>query len=132
MTRRSTPVRHAGLAGNPSAASRYLCGDQVTEADWRLFTTLVRFDPVYHTHFKCKLAANIPTYGAGRARYQWPGVAGTVHFDHIVRHYHYSHATINPYRIIPINPVIDLGRAPRPRPHLKRPAGRAAHTTTSP
>ena len=92
------------------AASRYLCGDQVTEADWRLFTTLVRFDPVYHTHFKCNRAwlREYPNlWGWTREMYQWPGVAGTVHFDHIVRHYHYSHATINPYRIIPINPVID-------------------------
>ena len=92
------------------ATSRYLCGAQVTEADWRLFTTLVRFDPVYHTHFKCNRAwlREYPNlWGWTRELYQWPGVAETVHFDHIVRHYHYSHATINPYRIIPINPVID-------------------------
>ncbi|MBP8931530.1 MAG: glutathione S-transferase family protein [Paracoccus sp.] len=92
------------------AENRYLCGAQVSEADWRLFTTLVRFDPVYHTHFKCNRAwlREYPNlWGWTREMYQWPGVAETVHFDHIVRHYHYSHATINPYRIIPINPVID-------------------------
>ena len=90
--------------------NRYLTGDRLTEADWRLFTTMVRFDPVYHTHFKCNRAwlREYPNlWGWTRELYQWPGVAETVHFDHIVRHYHYSHATINPYRIIPINPVID-------------------------
>ena len=84
--------------------------ERITEADWRLFTTLVRFDPVYHTHFKCNRAwlREYPNlWGWTREMYQWPGVAETVHFDHIVRHYHYSHATINPYRIIPINPIID-------------------------
>lgn len=90
--------------------NRYLLGDQLTEADWRLFTTLVRFDPVYHLHFKCnrKRIIDYPNLWAyTRALYQYPGVAGTVHFDHIVRHYHYSHETINPHRIIPINPVLD-------------------------
>ncbi|WP_347267471.1 glutathione S-transferase family protein [Paracoccus sp. (in: a-proteobacteria)] len=92
------------------AANRYLCGPRLTEADWRLFTTMVRFDPVYHTHFKCNRAwlREYPSlWGWARELYQWPGVAETVHFDHIVRHYHYSHATINPHRIIPINPLID-------------------------
>ena len=90
--------------------NRYLTGDRLTEADWRLFTTLVRFDPVYHTHFKCnrKWLREYPNlWGWTRELYQIPGVAGTVDFDHIVRHYHYSHDTINPSRIIPINPVID-------------------------
>ncbi|WP_300515817.1 glutathione S-transferase family protein [Aliiroseovarius sp.] len=90
--------------------NRYLLGDRVTEADWRLFTTLVRFDPVYHLHFKCnrKRLIDYPNLWAyTRELFQWPGVAGTVHFDHIVRHYHYSHETINPHRIIPINPVLD-------------------------
>ena len=90
--------------------NRYLTGDRLTEADWRLFTTLVRFDPVYHTHFKCnrKWLREYPNlWGWTRELYQIPGVAGTVDFDHIVRHYHYSHDTINPARIIPINPVID-------------------------
>lgn len=95
---------------NQLAENRYLCGDRVTEADWRLFTTMVRFDPVYHTHFKCnrKWLREYPNlWGWTRELYQWPGVSETVHFDHIVRHYHYSHATINPHRIIPINPLID-------------------------
>ncbi len=92
------------------AANRYLCAGRLTEADWRLFTTMVRFDPVYHTHFKCNRAwlREYPNlWGWTRELYQWPGVAETVNFDHIVRHYHYSHETINPHRIIPINPVID-------------------------
>lgn len=91
--------------------SRYLAGDQVTEADWRAFTTLVRFDSVYHLHFKCnrrRLTDYPRLWPYTRALYQWPGVAQTVRFDHIVRHYHYSHDTINPNRIIPINPVLDF------------------------
>jgi glutathionyl-hydroquinone reductase len=90
---------------------RYLTGDQLTEADWRLFTTLIRFDLVYHQHFKCnrKRIVDYPNLWAyTRELYQWPKVAGTVNFDHIVRHYHYSHDTINPNRIIPINPQIDF------------------------
>ena len=90
---------------------RYLTGDRITEADWRLFTTLVRFDLVYHLHFKCNRARLIDypnLWGFTRELYQWPGVKETVNFDHIVRHYHYSHDTINPHRIIPINPVIDF------------------------
>lgn len=89
---------------------RYLVGDRVTEADWRLVTTLFRFDPVYHTHFKCnrRFLHQYPNLWAyTRELYQWPGVAATVDFDHIVRHYHYSHETVNPYRIIPINPILD-------------------------
>jgi glutathionyl-hydroquinone reductase len=91
-------------------SNRYLMGNRITEADWRLFTTLIRFDPVYHTHFKCnrKWLREYPNLWAyTRELYQWPNIAGTVNLDHIVRHYHYSHETINPYRIIPINPVID-------------------------
>lgn len=90
--------------------NRYLLGDTLTEADWRLFTTLIRFDPVYHLHFKCnrKRIVDYPNLWAyTRELYQWPGIAATTHFDHIVRHYHYSHTTINPHRIIPINPVLD-------------------------
>ena len=91
--------------------NRYLMGDKLTEADWRLFTTLVRFDLVYHQHFKCNRARIIDypnLWAYTRELYQWPGVAETVNFDHIVRHYHYSHKTINPNRIIPINPVLDF------------------------
>ncbi|WP_187429046.1 Glutathionyl-hydroquinone reductase YqjG [Roseobacter fucihabitans] len=93
------------------ADTRYLMGDALTEADWRLFTTLVRFDPVYHLHFKCNRKrlldfANLWAYT--RELFQMPGVAGTVNFDHIIRHYHYSHETINPNRIIPIGPELDF------------------------
>ncbi|MEM1236151.1 MAG: glutathione S-transferase family protein [Pseudomonadota bacterium] len=91
-------------------AHRYLMGDKVTEADWRLFTTLVRFDEVYHLHFKCnkKRLIDYPALWAyARELYQWPGVAETVNMTHIVRHYHYSHESINPHRIVPINPDID-------------------------
>ena len=91
-------------------AHRYLMGDQITEADWRLFTTLVRFDPVYHLHFKCnkKRLVDYPALWAyTRELYQWPGVAETVNMAHIVRHYHYSHESINPHRIIPVNADID-------------------------
>lgn len=90
---------------------RYLMGARVTEADWRLFTTLVRFDLVYHTHFKCNRAriVDYPNLWAYcRELYQWPGVAATVRPDHFVRHYYFSHDTINPHRIIPIGPVIDF------------------------
>ena len=92
------------------ANNRYLMGDQITEADWRLWTTLIRFDPVYHLHFKCnrKRIVDYPNlWGFTRELYQWPDVAETVNFDHIVRHYHYSHDSINPHRIVPINPKLD-------------------------
>ncbi|QBY01772.1 glutathione S-transferase family protein [Rhodophyticola sp. CCM32] len=90
--------------------NRYLAGGQVTEADWRLLTTLVRFDLVYHLHFKCnrhRLIDYPNLWAYTRELYQWPGVADTINFDHIVRHYHYSHESVNPHRIVPINPVID-------------------------
>jgi len=93
------------------SSNRYLMGDKITEADWRLWTTLIRFDPVYHLHFKCnrkRLIDYTNLSGFTRELYQWDGVAETVNMDHIVRHYHYSHETINPHRIIPINPQIDL------------------------
>ncbi len=90
---------------------RYLLGDVLTEADWRLFTTLVRFDAVYHGHFKCnrRRIVDYPALWAyTRDLYQHPGVAATVRMDHITRHYHYSHETINPHRILPIGPVLDF------------------------
>lgn len=93
------------------ASNRYLMGDRLTEADWRLFTTLVRFDLVYHLHFKCnkKRILDYPNLWAyTRELFQFGDVADTVNFDHIVRHYHYSHASINPHRIIPINPELDF------------------------
>ena len=94
--------------------SRYLMGARVTEADWRLFTTLIRFDPVYHTHFKCNRAriSDYPAlWGYLRELYQWTGVRETVHFDHITRHYYYSYQTINPHRIVPPGPRLDLDAA---------------------
>ena len=90
--------------------SRYLTGDTLTEADWRLFTTAVRFDTVYHTHFKCNrrwLREYPNLWGWTRDLYQMPGVAATVRQDHIVHHYYRSHPDVNPHGIIPINPVID-------------------------
>jgi len=96
------------------ASRRYLMGERITEADWRLFTTLARFDSVYHGHFKCNRnrLVDFPNLWAyTRELYQWPGVAGTTDFDHIVRHYHYSHDTINPHRIVPIGPRIDWWEA---------------------
>lgn len=90
--------------------NRYLAGNQISEADWRLLTTLVRFDSVYVLHFKCNRnrLVDFPNLWAyTRELYQWDGIAETINFDHIMRHYHYSHDTINPNRIIPINPVIN-------------------------
>ena len=91
--------------------NRFLAGDKLTEADWRLFTTLARFDLVYHTHFKCnhKRLTDYPNLWAyTRQLYQHPDIAETVHFDHIVRHYHFSQTTVNPHQIIPINPTVDF------------------------
>ena len=108
------------------ADRRYLLGGRITEADWRLFTTLLRFDPVYHGHFKCNLRqiADYPHLsGYLRELYQWPGVAPTVNFDHIKQHYYRSHDTINPNGIVPLGPLQDLD-APHGRDHLPAaPAG---------
>jgi len=90
---------------------RYLVGSRVTEADWRLFTTLIRFDPVYVGHFKCnrQRIADYPNLSAYmRELYQWPGVAGTTDFHHIKHHYYESHGTINPTGIVPLGPEQDL------------------------
>ncbi len=90
---------------------RYLCGNVITEADWCMFTTLVRFDPVYHYHFKCNLRriSDYPNLsGYLKDLYQTPGVAETVDFDHIKRHYYTSHESVNPTRIIPKGPILDL------------------------
>ena len=89
---------------------RYLAGNRLTEADWRLFTTLVRFDPVYGGHFKCNLKRiadypNLANYT--RDLFQVAGVAETVDLAHIKQHYYYSHTTINPTRVVPIGPKID-------------------------
>jgi putative glutathione S-transferase len=89
------------------ASRRFLLGDRLTEADWRLFTTLLRFDAVYHGHFKCNLR-RLVDYPAlwryARELYRVPGVAGTVNFDHIKQHYYGSHPTINPTGIVPKGP----------------------------
>jgi putative glutathione S-transferase len=90
---------------------RYLCGDRLTEADWRLFTTLVRFDPVYVGHFKCNLRriVDYPNLsGYLRDLYQTGGVAETVNMAHIKGHYYESHKTINPTGVVPMGPILDL------------------------
>jgi putative glutathione S-transferase len=86
---------------------RYLCGDRLTEADWRLFVTLVRFDSVYNLHFRCNGARVIDfpnLWGYTRELYQQPGIAETVHMDQIKRHYYTTHDMLNPKRIIPAGP----------------------------
>jgi putative glutathione S-transferase len=94
------------LSGN-----RYLVGSTLTEADWRLFTTLLRFDSVYFSHFKCNIRRIVDSpnlWAYTRELYQVPGVADTVHMDHIKLHYYGSHRTINPTGIVPIGPEIDF------------------------
>ena len=106
------------------ASQRYLAGDRITEADWRLFTTLVRFDAVYVGHFKCnrnRLTEFPNLWGFCRELYQVPGVAGTVDMHHIKAHYYGSHLTINPTGIVPQGPEIDF-TAPHRRDHLKKAA----------
>ena len=95
---------------------RYLVGSQMTEADWRLFTTLIRFDAVYYVHFKCNIRRIVDypnLYGYLRELYQHEGIAETVNFDHIKRHYYITHTDINPTRIVPIGPELDLTSPPR-------------------
>ncbi|HEV7433773.1 MAG TPA: glutathione S-transferase family protein [Pseudorhizobium sp.] len=99
---------------------RYLFGDRQTEADWRLFTTLIRFDPVYVGHFKCNIRriADYPNLRRYlRDLYEVPGVSETVHFDHIKQHYYRSHPTINPTGVVPVGPKMDLD-APHERAQL--------------
>ena len=102
------------------AHQRYLTGDRVTEADWRLFSTLVRFDPVYVGHFKCNLRriADYPQIsGYLRDLYQRPGIAETVNMDHIKRHYYGTHPQLNPSGIVPKGPELDYD-APHDRDRL--------------
>ena len=90
---------------------RYLVGDQITEADWRLFTTLVRFDPVYVSHFKCNVRRLVDypnLWPYTRELYQVPGVSSTVNMNHIKSHYFGSHPSINPTGIVPVGPEIDF------------------------
>ena len=102
------------------ADRRYLTGDTITEADWRLFTTLVRFDAVYVGHFKCNIRRILDypnLWGYLRDLYQVPGIAETVDMDHIKEHYYGSHANINPTRIVPVGPYLDF-TTPHGREHL--------------
>jgi putative glutathione S-transferase len=99
---------------------RYLAGEAITEADWRLFTTLVRFDAVYYSHFKCNLRRiidypNLSNYL--RDLYQQPGVAATVNMDHIKAHYYGTHRDLNPRGIVPLGPLLDF-MAPHDRARL--------------
>jgi putative glutathione S-transferase len=93
------------------SGQRYLVGSGITEADWRLFTTLVRFDAVYYSHFKCNLRRiidypNLSNYL--RDLYQQAGVAATVNMDHIKRHYYGSQRHVNPTGIVPLGPQLDF------------------------
>ncbi|MBX7121356.1 MAG: glutathione S-transferase C-terminal domain-containing protein [Opitutaceae bacterium] len=93
------------------AGRRFLFGDRCVETDWRLFCTLVRFDAVYHGHFKCNLRRIVDYPNLHRYLkdlYSTPGIADTVNFDHIKRHYYVTHDDINPTRIVPIGPILDL------------------------
>ncbi|MGV9245641.1 glutathione S-transferase family protein [Streptomyces sp. NPDC003710] len=103
------------------AGRRYLVGDTITEADIRLFTTLVRFDPVYHGHFKCnrrKLAEDPVLWAYARDLYQTPGFGDTVDFDHIKRHYYQVHTGINPTGIVPLGPDLAGWLSPHGREGL--------------
>ena len=107
---------------------RYLAGDHITEADWRAFPTLIRFDAVYVGHFKCNKRQieeypNLSNYL--RELYQYPGVADTVNMDHIKRHYYESHESINPFRIVPTGPALDF-TCPHDRDRLPAATARAA------
>ncbi|NDS33347.1 glutathione S-transferase C-terminal domain-containing protein, partial [Klebsiella pneumoniae] len=96
------------------ADRRFLLGDSLTEADIRLFTTLIRFDAVYVGHFKCNIRRLVDypnLFAYTRDIYQWPGVAATVDFEHIRRHYYESHRSINPTGIVPLGPVLDFTAA---------------------
>jgi putative glutathione S-transferase len=102
------------------AVRRYLAGDRITEADWRLFVTLVRFDAVYVGHFKCnqrRIADYENLSGYLRELYQYPGIRETVDFDQIKRHYYMTHPGINPTQVVPMGPVLDLDSPPG-RDHL--------------
>ncbi len=104
---------------------RYLFGSRLVETDWRLFVTLVRFDAVYHGHFKCNLRRLIDyphLFGYLQDLFQYEGVAETVNFDHIKRHYYVTHDDINPTQIVPLGPIQDLladhGRGLLPSDHM--------------
>jgi putative glutathione S-transferase len=99
---------------------RYLFGGRPLETDWRLFVTLIRFDPVYYVHFKCNVRRIVDypnLFGYLKDLYQYPGIAETVNFDHIKRHYYMTHGDINPTRIVPLGPDQEL-RSPHGRERL--------------
>ena len=111
-------VRDARRAGRAAGRPRFLFGPAPVETDWRLFTTLVRFDAVYQIHFKCSLRKLIEyehLWPYARDLYQWPGVAETVSFDEIRRHYYLTHPMINPSRLVAVPPGGRLRRAARAR-----------------
>ena len=104
------------------ATQRYLFGDRIVETDWRLFVTLVRFDAVYHGHFKCNVRRIVDypnLFGYLKDLYQYEGIAETVNVDHIKRHYYVTHDDINPTRIVPVGPYQDL-EAPHGRENVTR------------
>ena len=106
------------------ASKRYLTGDTITEADWRLFTTLIRFDPVYFGHFKCNISRLIDypnLWGYLKDLYQVPGIAETVDIDHIKAHYYASHTHINPTAVVPQGPKLDYST-----PHGRENTGNTA------
>ena len=97
------------------AGQRFLVGDEITLADWRLFTTLLRFDAVYHTHFKAtvrRLVEYASLWPYARSLFQHPGVRETVNWDHIRRHYYLSHRELNPRGIVPAPPAMDWDAPP--------------------
>lgn len=113
--------RRLELLAERLAGQRYLVGDSITEADIRLFTTLVRFDAVYHGHFKCnrwKLAENPVLWAYARDLFQTPGFGDTVDFDHIKRHYYQVHTGINPTGIVPLGPDLAGWLGPHHRAEL--------------
>ncbi|WP_306191088.1 glutathione S-transferase family protein [Streptomyces sp. MK5] len=113
--------RRLELVAQRLAGQRYLVGDTITEADIRLFTTLVRFDAVYHGHFKCnlwKLVENPVLWAYARDLYQTPGFGDTVDFDHIKRHYYQVHTGINPTGIVPLGPDTSGWLTPHHREEL--------------
>ena len=103
------------------ASNRYLVGERITEADWRLFVTLVRYDVVYYSHFKCngrRIAEYPKLHDYLRELYQMPKIAETVKFEHIKQHYYGAMLAINPTGIVPLGPIIDLD-APHTRGELE-------------
>ncbi|MEO8439625.1 MAG: glutathione S-transferase C-terminal domain-containing protein [Spartobacteria bacterium] len=121
---RAARILFAALAELESrlTKNRYLFGDRIVETDWRLFCTLIRFDVVYYIHFKCSMRRilDYPSLQGYLADlYQQPGIADTVDFDHIKRHYYMTHEAVNPTRLVPLGPILDLS-SPHGREKLSR------------